>query len=82
MDPSERTYSDTLGCLLAFPDGLNALQAVLCDRAASLRRDLAKAAEAALHDPALRPRALELSGRRREAEHLNDLIQRLRRNQT
>jgi hypothetical protein len=80
MSPnSDAVHADTLACLLAFPDGLNALQAVLHDRQAILARDAARAAEAACADASMQPKAMETIGRRRETERWIELLAQLRR---
>jgi hypothetical protein len=79
MDPNKEVFKNTLKCLLAFPQGLDALQAVMSERLAYLAKVGGRAAKDACYDLALRPKALELLGRERELQWLMDLINELRR---
>ena len=78
MYPDEALYVETLRTLLAFQDGLDALQAVLRSRLATAEKDTSTFARSALVKPEYRATALESYGRERELKDLLSLLSKIR----
>jgi hypothetical protein len=76
---NEKIYLDTLKVLLAVPETLKAMNAVLTERYKELKTQVDDAGVAALLTPELRTNALTLYGQKSEIEYLIELLNDLRR---